>query len=272
MSFRALDKPNTKEICAAIEGNLIAKVKHYPSLLPEMTVLEEGDVDVINSNEKTSTFNIICNARFLEPRSQKKVRDLSEYYQSRDLPVCWWLGPSTTPSALGDVLRAEGWQYEATDLGLAADLRKLSFESDEIKDINIKQVKDVQTMMDFAGVLASFFGASEKEAILSFYRKVAQRGFTNKDPLQNFVAYWNGKPVATSSYFLSHGVAGFYDCLTLAEMRRKGIGQAMMRKRFKQVLELGIPWVTLSSSHDSRGLYQKLGFQQYCEFSTFVKA
>lgn len=272
MSFPVLDKPNTKEICAAIEGNLIAKVKYYPCLLPEMTVLEESDVDFINSNEKTSTFNIICNARFLELRPQKKIKVLSEYYKSRNLPVCWWVGPSTTPASLGEVLREEGWQYEATDLGLAADIRKLSFESDEVEDITIKQVKDAQTMMDFAGVLASFFGASEKEAIFSFYRKVAQRGFTNDDPLQNFVAYWNSRPVATSSYFLSHGVAGFYDCLTTVEMRRKGIGQAMMGKRFKQVLELGIPWVTLSSSHDSRGLYQRLGFQQYCEFSTFVKA
>ena len=272
MLFPILDKPSIKEIRAAIEGNLIAKVKYYPSLLPEMTVLEESDVDFINSNEKTSTFNIICNARFLELRPQKKVKDLSEYYRSRDLPVCWWIGPSTTPSSLGEVLLEEGWHYEATDLGLAADIRKLSFESDELADIEIKQVNDKQTMMDFTGVLASFFAASEKEAILSFYRKVAQRGFINDDPLKNFVAYWKCKPVATSSYFLSHGVAGFYDCLTLAEMRRKGIGQAMMRKRFKQVLELGIPWVTLSSSHDSRGLYQRLGFQQYSEFSTFVKA
>ena len=121
MSFPVLDKPHSREICAAIEGNLIAKVKYYPSLLPDMTVLEESNVAFINSNEKTSTFNIICNARFLESRPQKKVKDLSEYYKSRGLPVCWWIGPSTTPSSLDEVLREEGWHYEATDLGLAAE-------------------------------------------------------------------------------------------------------------------------------------------------------
>ena len=199
------------------------------------------------------------------------LEQVEAYYHSRSLPVCWWIGPSSKPSNLVDLLKSRGWTYEATDLGLAADLRTVPIRQIEIQGLSIEQIREPKGVMDFAEVFASFFEPREAEALRRVYRKIADHGFRDEDPLQNFIAYFEGKPVATSSYFTSNGVAGFYDCLTIPTMRRKGIGQAMMMKRFGEVLTKGIYWATLSSSHDSRGLYQRLGFQEYCKFSTFVK-
>jgi GNAT superfamily N-acetyltransferase len=286
MKMNALHQPSLGEITSAIESNLIAKFKYYPSRLgicdAKIGVVEYRDpdfhVDLINSQEKTSTFNIICNAQFLPTQLDEKIKMTEDFFSRDRLPVCWWIGPSTVPGILGEELAHRGWVYEGTDLGLAADLRSLpaqvrkSLEEDlNPKDISIEPVVDGVGMSDFASILASFFGKDEGIAIAHFYGEVAKRGFQASDPLQNFVAYFKGQPVATSSLFLSHGVAGFYDCLTIPEMRRKGIGMAMMRNRFRIVLDLGVPWVVLSSSHDSRGLYQRLGFKEYCQFSTYVK-
>ena len=271
MTFEALETPSNNQIIHAIESNLIAKVKHYPSLLPGMFVIENQKITQINSNEQTSTFNIICNAKFPETVDREEVRSIGEYYRSKQLPVCWWVGPSTTPNNMSDLLKEDGWTYEATDLGLAANVRTIQVHSEPLRGIDIERVQNLDGIMDFASVFASFFGESERLAILNFYEKVGQRGFCDRDPLQNFVVYSDGQPVATSSFFVSHGVAGFYDCLTIPEMRRKGIGLAMMMKRFQLVLDMGVPWVTLSSSYDSRRLYQRLGFKKYCEFSTFVR-
>jgi hypothetical protein len=42
-------------------------------------------------------------------------------------------------------------------------------------------------------------------------------------PVRNYLGYFNGEPISTSTVFYSAGVAGIYDVATLPEARGRGL-------------------------------------------------
>jgi ribosomal protein S18 acetylase RimI-like enzyme len=91
-------------------------------------------------------------------------------------------------------------------------------------------------------------------------------------PVRNYLGYWNGGPVATSSVFFGGGVAGIYSVSTLPEARGKGIGTAMTLRPLEDAREMGYRIGILQSSEMGFNVYKSIGFRHLCQIENFYLA
>jgi len=79
-----------------------------------------------------------------------------------------------------------------------------------------------------------------------------------------------GKAVATSEVFFGGGVASVQSVGTLPVYRRQGIGAAMTLKALQEARRQGYRIGVLTASPMGINLYRRIGFQEYCTFSTYL--
>jgi len=88
-------------------------------------------------------------------------------------------------------------------------------------------------------------------------------------PTRNYLAYLDGKPVATSSMVIGGGVAGIYNVATLPEARSQGIGAILTAAPLAEAKQMGYRAGILQSSDMGFKVYQKLGFKHLCQIEYF---
>lgn len=261
-----------QQILELAEDAIFAKFSHQPMLLPGMVVENDMGYTMIDSGYPSDTFNIVCRSHLDPDYVEQGIQLVKDYFSDVGRPVCWWIGPTSEPHELADVLMTQGFKQDAEDELLAADISQLHIQHQCPRGLEIRQVDDEQGLDDFAQVLASLFDESHAQHYREYYHLVGNHTAVGdeEEPMQYFVGYLEGKPVATASCFIHNDVASFFDCVTLPEYRRRGIGSAMMTIRFQQMLQQGIHWVVLSASKASQGLYERQGFKSYGRFKTFL--
>jgi len=94
-------------------------------------------------------------------------------------------------------------------------------------------------------------------------RLYASLGLEYDKPLCHYLARLNGQPVAISSLFVGHQVAGLYCVAVLPEVRRQGIGTAIMLAPLYDAQTLGCHIAVLAPSRESQTMYQRIGFELY---------
>jgi predicted acetyltransferase len=90
-----------------------------------------------------------------------------------------------------------------------------------------------------------------------------------KQPLKLYLGLLDGKPVATSLYYLGEGIAGIYFVATLSEARNQGIGYAITQKSLLDARELGYRVGILQASSMGKPVYLKLGFKEYSRIGSY---
>ena len=189
--------------------------------------------------------------------------------RSRKVPMCWFVGPATRPSDLGDHLLAHGFTHAAVSAGMAADLLTLNESLPAPPDLTIEPVKDLETLKQWYPVWADGFGMPDftKSAWLDYFAGV---GLGAPSPLRHYLGRLDGKPVATVVLLLGAGVAGIYFVATLPEARRQGIGTAMTLAPMRDARALGYRVGVLGSTKMAFNVYRQLGFREYCKINLYL--
>ena len=182
-------------------------------------------------------------------------------YQSRNVPMMWWTGPSTQPADLGRILSERGL-HESVSPGMAVDLTALPENYPLPEGFLIKRVENEEELDIWSRVLTGVFEMPDfvTEAFFDFFLNL---GFDA--PLLNYIGSIDDEIVATSSVFLGAGVAGIYNVATLESARRRGIGAAMTAGPLLEARSAGYRVSILESSESGFNVYRKLGFQEYCK-------
>jgi GNAT superfamily N-acetyltransferase len=218
--------------------------------------------------------SVVC-PRFEEQSMEKQVSEVIEFFKTRGVPHLWWIGPSSTPEWLGEVLVEKGlvkneWEAPA----MAVDLR--TFDDSKLQEISdrsgvllnqIKTESDLDLMIGIASDIFPGFSAQFFDAFHNVYR--IHLGEGEAAEMMNFIAKIDGEPVGMSSVILGAGVAGLYNVGTLKEHGRKGIGSAVSLMALlygrKRGYEIGI----LQSSGPGLNVYTRLGFKEYFRWQTY---
>ena len=140
----------------------------------------------------------------------------------------------------------------------------LNFPSFRVEEVtNLDQLKDYYKVM--ALVFPESIGRFKEE----FFKIDAAYGFGKYLPKRNYVGYLDGKPVASSTFILCHGVVGLFNISTVPEARLKGIGTEMTLVPLREALSIGYKVGVLHSSDMGYPVYKKIGFKEYCEIYAY---
>ena len=257
---RILTDTSTPGLTAAIETNLQALFELF-RLWPQAELYETPESIRTVTDIPFPLFNSVLRARLPSERIDQAIDSILAEYRSRNVPMMWWIGPSTQPSDLGRILSDRGLHLSANP-GMAADLACLPERYPMPEELLIKRVEQEAELDTFCRVVGDVFGMPGFVAD-AFFDLFLHLGFDS--PLINYIGLVNNQVVATSSVFLGAGIAGLYNVAAVESARRKGIGAAMTALPLLEARAAGYRISTLEASESGFNVYRRLGFQEYCK-------
>jgi GNAT superfamily N-acetyltransferase len=213
--------------------------------------------------------NVAFNARLEPGRADRAIQAFADVGRKRNVPVCWWIGPETTPVDLSARLKAHGFVKRGDTTLMAIDLYAMNEDGPEAEDLAITQVEDRDALRLWCSVTAAGFAIplwAEPFLFEWFSTAVGLRL-----PMQFYLGWVRGLPVATSLLFLAEGVAGLYFVATLPAARRQGIGFAITLAPLREARRMGFGMGVLQASKMGESVYRKMGFRQCSTMTSYIR-
>ena len=195
------------------------------------------------------------------------IDETVQYFRTKKVRTfTWWMEPHLNPLEWEPVLSKRGFGFSDDTPGMAIDLQELEASRPAIEGLEIRRVEAEEALRAWAATFVNGYGlpADWELPTLQLWKQLGL-----DLPMRNYLGYWNGKPVATSSLFLGGGAAGVYCVATLPEARGRGLGAALTLQPLLEARELGYRIGVLQSSKMGFKLYKTLGFRHLCQIENF---
>jgi GNAT superfamily N-acetyltransferase len=113
-------------------------------------------------------------------------------------------------------------------------------------------------------------GTTSGAAVSFLTRLRAATGLDESATFQHLLGWLDGRPVATAA--VAHGARAseIQHVVTLADLRRRGIGRAMTAAAMELARRHGHEHAVLTSSPEGEGVYRTLGFETVCTVRRFL--
>ncbi|HEX6817900.1 MAG TPA: GNAT family N-acetyltransferase [Ktedonobacterales bacterium] len=238
----------------------------YRIRVADWQLYEDDELTWYVSGRDEPMDNGVLRTRLTSERAGARINTMRAYFDERGLPFVWWGGPARSPADLSARLEAAGFASEGDDPGMAADLHALREDLEVPPGVTIERVATHADLADWVSALRVGNGGLPLGGPLESERipLSAPESYAASDPYRLYLARHNGKPVATSAVQLGAGVAGLYCVATVPSARRQGIASAVVLAGLHEARAEGYRVGVLGSSRMGYGVYQRLGFQQYC--------
>lgn len=263
-----LDDLTPSALVRAIEANL----DEAWGLLRSVASVEVDDshnMTRVATGIPIGMWNCVVHTRLEPETADRQIQNTIAYFESRHLPMEWYVGPAATPADLGERLKAQGLVHEGDSPGMAVDLTKLNEGLAVPSGLEIRRVEDVGSLRNFLHILATVF-AFPDSCQKPVFDVESSLGFAPDSPYQRYIGLLKRKPVATSAVYLLSGVVGVYWVATLPEERGKGIGSAMTLFPLQEARSSGYRVGILHSSSKGLGVYRRLGFKELCKIGFYA--
>ncbi len=201
---------------------------------------------------------------------EEAVRTAAAYYAPRALPWSLWVCRDWLSSAVRSKA-AETCYRQGLHLvmelpgmeaaGLEPPLRPLP-------ELEFQRVGDARTRLDFNAMMSVAFGIP-----FLFARQIYESKKTWLGGFAGWVAYREGVAVSTAATLAAGGTIGVYSVGTLPQCRRKGYGEAVMRRALDEAhAESGLERSVLQSSVEGLHLYQRMGYRSVVRYAVFARS
>jgi len=192
----------------------------------------------------------------------EKVQFCEVVYNRLGLPVLFRLPePFTTPE-LPQILMDSG--FEAFDLTLVLG-REIDVSSALPAGVDVRSLLDE----DWLQIYAQITGKTLSSLV---HHKAVLKGIVPEKKL--IALYWGERPVACGMGVVSGDLLGYFSIYTDTDVRRKGLGQAVMSVLSQWGFEHGATFGYLQVEGDNApalALYQKLGFTRLYGYEYWKK-
>jgi ribosomal protein S18 acetylase RimI-like enzyme len=199
---------------------------------------------------------------------KENIASVKEQIKRRIAPKIWMTGPSMRPSNLDEQLLKCGFVKQDELTGMALEFPKLKSDFQRTDGLDVQIVTDEKNLRDWAKVVESSLFDSQQTNPSSLYDLMTT--VLTCDMVTLFIGYVENWAVASSTLFVSNGIAGIYHVATAPSYRNKGIGRSMTLAPLSQAKEMGARFAVVQATQLGKGLFKSLGFSEYCTLGNFV--
>jgi GNAT superfamily N-acetyltransferase len=212
--------------------------------------------------------NCVVRAVLTPETTDAAIKEMIERLSLYTVSGTWHLSPSMRPLDLKVRLTAHGFTYGGVDKGMAADLHGLNEDIKYPEGLVVERVRNDDDLDTWAQTLAQGFGEGKREAkwVRNMYRGI---GLGDDTAWRHYLGKLAGRPVATTSMFMTPDVAGIYFVMTVPQARRQGIGAMITLAALREARELGYGVAVLGASEAGHLVYQRLGFRDFCDIDIY---
>lgn len=257
------------KLALSVEENLFSWIPVF-GLLEGARVNDIPGVQRSITNFPMSLFNSIMDAHLESHQVDGTIAFVQDDARKRDVPVLWWIGPSTQPAGLADRLIKSGFSVDEDGPGMVAVLDKLNETRAIPAGLTIQPVLDDASRWEWCKTLLYGFEAPPErvEKVAVYWHDLL--GIVDPEITRAYIARLDGKPVATSLLQLGGGVAGIFAVATLPGERGKGIGTQVTLQPLIDARQRGYKVGVIEASEMGFGVYRALGFETVCQICSYI--
>jgi ribosomal protein S18 acetylase RimI-like enzyme len=249
-----------------IENNFSATGQYWGNLNSSFWKIRS--IKAMKTGIDSADLNWVWNTNPLTVKDAVCIQKIKLDYAKAALPLWWWVFPQGQSKTTKDILSDNGFTQVETMPGMAVALNKPSTKLSPHEDLQIMLVQDKTTLLLWEAV--SFQGfAMKPETTTQYHRFVTSFNLSPNTPQKIFLAYWQGKAVATSLLFLHENTGGIYFVSTLEQYRRQGIGLALTQATMQYAKKMDFKFCTLQAESAGVRVYQQAGFKEYCRADVY---
>jgi GNAT superfamily N-acetyltransferase len=247
----------------ALEGahrNMVTAWRRVLANSPSPSVREEPGLVMVGSGTPIPLFNP---AFVVGPTDDGVglVKTVIEHYGSAGTPFVLYFLDELSPGLAGPSLEAglvEHWQAPLMVLDPIPERA-----AHEVEGLAISAL-DASNIDDYADALAAGFGMPRQVA--DWFLGTAPQAI---EGFSGFVAYLDGRPVATSGLFVTDDIAGVYNVATIPDARGKGVGAAVTWAAVDAGRAAGASRSILQASGDGEPVYARMGYATPTRYRQF---
>jgi ribosomal protein S18 acetylase RimI-like enzyme len=264
------EKPTIESLTMATDNNIACFFRTL-AIWPKISISQTDELLSISSDIPFPLFNSIMSSYSCENNLQSIISKVTDKADKNAVPLMWWVSPISKPANIESQLINNNFEQmditPAMHLDLSANLTQK-----HIDGLVIKKVACNETLRHWCDTLIAGYELPEFAGDAFYEFNLALR-FDNNPPLVNYIAYLDGKPVATSSVFYGGGVAAIYNVATLPTARGKGIGTAVtIQPLIDTKVNTHYKHAVLLSSDMGKSVYETIGFKSFCNMSQYYYA
>ena len=255
-------------VIEAIEANLAEVVRYWFETWDRVAFHDTPEMMWTISDIQFPMFNSVVRVQLDASNLADMITSAIDRCKAHNVGMLWWTGPGTRPHDLGTYLLSRGFSHAGTSAGMALDLEKLSETSNPPPGLEIIHVTDEADLTLWTQTCIDAFELPDITEALAGAIEAA--GIHPDSPMRNFLAFLDGKPIATASLAFGAGVAGIYNVATLKDGRGRGVGTAITRFALDMAHSNGYRVAILHSTEMGFSVYSKIGFREYCKLEQYV--
>ena len=265
-----LKNPNQPEIEHAIEFNLYEFFRSMVNIEFEDTQYKETEeFSRFSTGIPFFFFNGVIDNHISSENAMKKIKENITFFEKRQVPFLWVLGPTSTPKKMGELLIKNGFIIDKLQ-GMAYNLKILNTEKELLNKVEIIKVESMDNLKVWNNIILTGFEFPNEVPSDFFYKAFSFILLNDRASASAFLAYYDRNPVASSLVLYKAGVAGIHMVTTLEEARGKGIGTAIILAPLNEAKKLGYETAVLHSTEMGLDLYKQMGFKEYCTIELFI--
>ena len=258
-----INKLNKKEVAILSEYHIIKHWTYLPQILgfkvcylPQATIIHGGLIvcDLQLDSNKMGVDGVA------DP--EQLLAAIEDHLQGK--PFEWWVGPSSTPANLGDILMKYGlskttneaimvyWPNDTINKEIATPPPPIPATID-----SIVMAQHHRELDDFIAVLEPYSHNARY-----FYEQISLKQATNE---QFFIGYEKEDPVVIANTYQHGAIGGIFNLLTKKDKRGMGYATTMVKRLIRNegsIHQTPIQmWCLSTSNPAAQRLYGRLGFQ-----------
>ncbi|MBZ5584161.1 MAG: GNAT family N-acetyltransferase [Acidobacteriia bacterium] len=204
---------------------------------------------------------------FSEAELKQRIALPSVHFDARGLEWAYWvcedwLEPRARRRSR-EVFERQGLRHSVDLPGMVAE--RLAPPVKPLPEIEVRRVRNGPSRHAFCGIGSTCFHVP-----IAWFYEVFD-GERVWDRFAAYVGYHQGQPVSTAALVMGGGAVGVYNVATLPEYRRRGYGEAVMRRALEEARrEHGIERSILQSTPAGFRLYERMGYRTVTRVSVYA--
>lgn len=174
----------------------------------------------------------------------------------QNIPLAFWLHTQNRAPKLVEILKEKGFQRLVDCTLMTCSVKPLDLPK---LDIRIADKKI------FNNIIADVYQFNQK----------VQEGFITlmeNQQIENYLIYFDNKPIGTGSLFIAHRAAGIFNIAILPNYQRQGHGKSMMQFLIKRAHEINKQKLILLSAKETEKFYVNLNFDKCLDIEIYARS
>jgi GNAT superfamily N-acetyltransferase len=246
---------SNKDLITAMEKNYYAHVSYIAQKSRDVEVIDNDYLMAISTGFVGRTI-------FLDDEIKiKNIIDLMKLYY-KFLTFSWYVTPCTKPENLTTLLSKYGFHLTKAESGMVFTIKNEGTLKDKDKELSLSLVDSPVSLDQFDRLYAEIWNCQARNYFTNAKDIILQADC----PLELYIGYAQGQPVAICELFFGAGIVGIYSVGTVERIRHNGFASSFLAYLLSNITQRGYEIITLQSTSEAMNMYNRLGFNKLCTF------